>query len=243
MYYYPINYKTLGKGNKFVLFLHGWGGSTNSFLSIAQKVSLERKVILIDFYGFGKSKFPEKVIDTYEYTTQLYLFLNKKGISEVDIVAHSFGGRVAIILSSIFGIKINNLILVDSAGILPRRTLAYKYKVAKYKLYKKLSQYNIVSKKKLLSFGSEEYKKLNNLQKMSYVKIVNQDLSNLLKSIECNTIIVWGKEDETTPMYMADALKNGIKDSKLIIYEKSGHFCYLENYVSFCNLLFNVFRS
>lgn len=236
MYYYPINYKTYGKGKKFVLFLHGWGGSTNSFLSIAQKIALERKVMLIDFYGFGKSKFPKKPLDTYEYAMQLYLFLNKKSINEVDIIAHSFGGRVAIILSSVFGIKVNNLILVDSAGVLPKRTIAYKYKVAKYKLYKRLSKFKIVSKSKLSSFGSDEYKKLNSFQKISYVKIVNQDLVYLLKYIESNTLIVWGEKDDTTPMYMASTLINGIKNSKIVIYKNSGHFCYLENYISFCAL-------
>ena len=102
MYYYPINYKTIGKGKSFVLFLHGWGGSTNSFLHVARKLENTCKTVLIDFYGFGKTKFPKVSLDTYEYTTQLYLFLKSKNIEEVSIVAHSFGGRVALILSSIF---------------------------------------------------------------------------------------------------------------------------------------------
>ena len=110
MYYSPINYKIFGKGKKFVLFLHGWGGSTNSFLSVAQKISNDKKVILVDFYGFGKSAFPNKIMDTYEYAVAIYLLLKNKGIDEVDIVSHSFGGRVAIILSSVFNIKVNKIL-------------------------------------------------------------------------------------------------------------------------------------
>jgi len=243
MYYYPIHFKTFGKGKKFVLFLHGWGGSTNSFLSVAEKISKEHKVMLIDFYGFGKTKFPDKSLDTYEYALQLYLFLHNHAIKEIDLVAHSFGGRVAIILSSLFDIKINNLILVDSAGITPKRGLNYKVKVFKYKLYKKLNKYGLLSGKKLTRYGSEEYKQLNDIQKISYVKIVNQGLEYLLKNIKSKTLIVWGVNDNTTPVYMAERLKKYIERSHVVYYENSGHFCYLENYCNFCNLVLNIMRG
>lgn len=237
MYNYPIHYKTFGKGKKFVLFLHGWGGSTNSFLSVAKRLSNDYKVMLIDFYGFGKSKFPKMPIDTYEYATQLFIFLKRKGINDLDIVAHSFGGRVALVLASMFDIGINRLVLVNSAGILPKRTLSYRYKVLKYKLYKLLIKYNLVSNKKLSTFGSDEYKQLDALQKLSYVKIVNQGLEFLLKYVKSNTLLVWGDEDNTTPIYMSKTMKNNIPNSSLYVYNGSGHFCYIENYANFCNLL------
>ena len=31
MYNYPIHFKTFGKGKKFVLFLHGWGGRLSKY--------------------------------------------------------------------------------------------------------------------------------------------------------------------------------------------------------------------
>jgi len=237
MYNYPIHYKIFGKGKKFVLFLHGWGGSTNSFLSVAKRLSSDYKVILIDFYGFGKSKFPQNPIDTYEYAIQLFLFLKRKGIDRLDIVAHSFGGRVAIVLASMFELDIDNLILANSAGVLPKRTIAYRIKIAKYKLYKKLRKYKLISDKKLSTFGSDEYKQLDSLQKISYVKIVNQGLEYLLKIIKSKTLLVWGDDDNTTPINMAKVIKNNISNSSLYIYKGSGHFCYVDNYVNFCNLL------
>jgi len=243
MYYYPIHFKTFGKGKKFVLFLHGWGGSTNSFLSVAKRLSTNYKVMLIDFYGFGKSKFPNNPLDTYEYATQLYLFLKQKNIDKCHIVAHSFGGRVAVILSSMFDIVIENLVLVDSAGVLPKRTLRYKIKVIKYKICKKLSKLKLVSAKKLSSFGSEEYKQLNALQKVSYVKIVNQGLEFLMPKVNSKTLLVWGTNDDTTPIYMAKTMKKLIPKSNIFYYENAGHFSYLENYVNFCSLLLSFLKE
>lgn len=242
MYNYPIFCKAFGKGKSFVLFLHGWGGSTNSFLSVAKKVAMEHKAVLIDFYGFGKSKFPNDCLDTYEYAIQLYLFLKSRNITELSIVAHSFGGRIAMILSSVFDIRINELVLISSAGILPKRTLSYRYKILKYKIYKKLLQCNLVSNKHLSNFGSDEYKQLDDLQKLSYIKVVNQGLEYLLKNITAKTFIVWGDEDRTTPIYMAYKIRNLIKGSKLIIYNNSGHFSYMENYADFCTLLLTVLK-
>lgn len=237
MYYYPVNYKIIGKGKRFVLFLHGWGGSTNSFLHVARKLENTCKTVLIDFYGFGKTKFPKVSLDTYEYTTQLYLFLKSKNIEEVSIVAHSFGGRVALILSSIFDIKIDKLVLIDSAGVLPKRTLHYRFKVCKYKIYKKLSKLNIISDKKLSKFGSDEYKQLDSVQKRSYVKIVNQGLEYLFKKINSDVLIVWGEKDRTTPLSMANVLNKNISKSHLFVYKNSGHFSYIENLSHFCKLV------
>lgn len=243
MYNYPIFSKIFGKGKSFVLFLHGWGGSTNSFLPVAKKIAIEHKVVLVDFYGFGKSKFPNYCLDTYEYAIQLYLFLKNKNITELSIVAHSFGGRVAMILSSVFDIKINELILVGSAGILPKRTLSYRFKILKFKLYKKLLKFKFVSDKKLSNFGSDEYKQLSGFQKLSFVKVVNQGLEYMLKNITARTLVVWGENDVSTPMYMAHKINKLINKSKLIIYENSGHFCYMENYGDFCALLLTFLKG
>lgn len=243
MYYYPINYKIFGKGKKFVLFLHGWGGSTNSFLSVANRVAINHKVILVDFYGFGKSRFPDNPIDTYEYTIQIYLLLKSKNITNFDIVAHSFGGRIAIVLSSLFDLKVDKMVLIGSAGVLPKRTMKYRINIIRYRIYKKLSKLKLVSPKKLSQFGSDEYKQLNTVQKLSYVKIVNQGLEYLMAKVDSKVLLVWGMEDKSTPIYMARIMNRLIKDSKLFIYNNSGHFCYLENYISFCNLLLTFLKE
>lgn len=234
---YPLNSLIIGKGESCVLFLHGWGGSTNSFFGIAEKLSNDHKVIILDLYGFGKSKYPDVVLDSYEYAVQVFLFLKRKGVTKLSIVAHSFGGRIAILLASMFNITVDRLVLVGSAGIKPRHTLKYRYRVIKYKVAKYLVRKNLKDKQSLQKYGSDEYKKLDDLQKKGYVKIVNQDLKFSLKYIRSKTLVVWGVCDKTTPLYMAKKIQKGISGSKMYLYENSGHFCYLENYLNFIHLL------
>lgn len=234
--YYPINSLIFGKGESCVLFLHGWGGSTNSFFNIAEKMAVDKKVIVVDLYGFGKTKYPNVVLDTYEYALQIYLMLKRKQINKVSIVAHSFGGRIAMLLASVFDIVVERLVLVDSAGVKPKRGLIYRIKVQQYKRAKQKIK-NKINPLKLSKYGSDEYKKLNDIQRQGYVKIVNQDLTYLLKYIRSKTLIVWGSKDKSTPMYMAKKIQKKIQGSRLYVYLDSGHFCYLENYLNFINLL------
>ena len=237
MKYYPINSLIFGKGESYVLFLHGWGGSTNSFFNVAEKLSKNKKIILVDLYGFGESKYPEIVLDIYEYALQIYLMLKRKKITSLSIVAHSFGGRIAMLLASMFDLNIENLVLIDSAGIRPKHGIVYRLKVLRYKIAKIRALKKGKSKTKLSKYGSDEYKKLNEVQKAGYVKIVNQDLTFVLKNIRSKTLLVWGSKDKSTPMYMAKIIQKNIQGSRLYVYLDSGHFCYLENYLNFVNLL------
>ena len=127
--------------------------------------------------------------------------------------------------------------MIDSAGIRPKHGIVYRLKVLKYKIAKIKALKKGNSKTKLSKYGSDEYKKLNEVQKAGYVKLVNQDLTFVLKNIRSKTLLVWGSKDKSTPMYMAKIIQKNIQGSRLYVYLDSGHFCYLENYLNFVNLL------
>ena len=119
---YPMNVKVFGKGDRVVLFLHGYGGSINSFLPFAERLKNDYKVVLVDLYGFGESKFPDYPLDTYDYATQLYLKLRELKIDRLSIVAHSFGGRLALVLASMFDLNIEN---PKYEGAIPDATIKF----------------------------------------------------------------------------------------------------------------------
>lgn len=237
-----LNFKTTNvinednKNNvKTVLFLHGWGGSINSFLFVQKKLSDKVNTINLDFFGFGSSDQPSHIYDTYLYALSVYELLVSNNIKTVSIVAHSFGGRVAILLCSLFDIKVEKLVLVSSAGLKPKRGMGYYTKVYVYKSIKWLVKKGWLNKKMLEHFGSLDYKQLSPIMKQTFIKIVNQNLKCYLKFIEAKTLIVWGQNDKTTPLYMAKVLHKNIKQNELLVYKNCGHFCYLENINNFCD--------
>ncbi len=226
-------------GDNFVLLLHGWGGSLNSFRGLENYLlSQNYSVINLDFPGFGNSDNPLETycLDDYvKIVTEMLDFLN---IKQLAVVGHSFGGRVAIKLASTTNF-VSKLVLVDSAGIKPRFSLKSHIKQNHYKFLKFLKSKNLI-KKDLSNFGSEDYKALPDSIKPVFVRVVNEDLTQNLSNITAPTILIWGSNDKSTPLYMAKKMEKKIKDSALIVFKNAGHFSYLEHHDEFC-LIVNSF--
>jgi len=124
-----------GEG-KPVLLLHGWGGRADSFLPVAKGLEAERRVYRLDFPGFGESEVPHETWDVTDYARFLAQWIREQELAGVDIVAHSFGGRVSIILAATCPELVGKLVLVDSAGIIPKRSFKYRVKVGLAKIAK-----------------------------------------------------------------------------------------------------------
>ena len=152
--------------------------------------------------------------------------LKTENISKVSIVAHSFGGRVAIMFASKEPEHLDKLILVDSAGIKSRFNLFKQFKIWHYKFLKKLKKIGII-KRELSNYGSSDYKAMPKELKPVFNRIVTLDLTPNLKDIQSPTLIIWGRDDKDTPYYMAKKLNKNIKDSAIITFE-GGHFAYLD---------------
>ena len=117
-----------------VLLLHGWGCTHEIFKSLAQILSQQYKVYSFDFPGFGASQEPSEVWGVEEYTRLIETFIADNGIKNPALVGHSFGGRVSLLYSS--RNETARVVLVDAAGIKPKRSWKYYYKVDTYKCAK-----------------------------------------------------------------------------------------------------------
>lgn len=226
-----IFYRDLGKKNKDCanVFLHGWGTDSSNFDFCTQGLK-EQRNILIDFPPFGKSQKKLRNWTLFTYANMVICLCEKLNIKKYNIIGHSFGGRVSIIMSVINKEKINKLVLVDSAGMKPRRKISYYVKIYKYKLRKKFG----LSTEK---YGSSDYKLLDEDMKKIFTSIVNEHLEDYLKEINAKTLIVFGEKDDVTPIYMAKKLFKGIKDSQLYLIKNTGHFSFLEKKIEFFSTL------
>ncbi|HPC39119.1 MAG TPA: alpha/beta hydrolase [Exilispira sp.] len=238
-----IYYTRKGSGKK-VLLLHGWQASYKIFDIVFENLSKNFDVIAIDFPGFGNSPPPPLNWGIYEYANLVYKFIKYKEFYPCSIIGHSFGGRVSIILGAKYSGVIDKIILVDSAGIKPKRSFKYYYKVYSYKLLKNLvkiyceifnkdfeNSINLL-KKKLKIRGSSDYENAKQLKNI-FLKVINQDLSKEAKKIEKPTLIIWGEKDKETPIYMAKKLNRLIKDSGIVLLENASHYSFLEQFNKF----------
>jgi len=233
--------KSLEKSKGNVLLLHGWGVSASIFDSLVEFLTKENfDVYLIDFPGFGESPAPKTPLVLESYSLLVKEFIEKEIKEETIVLAHSFGGRVAIKLASNFPQLIKKLVLIDSAGFVRKGLKNTLIKIFA-KIFKPLFKLPVLSSLKIKVYkkiGTEDY--LSNLElKKTYANIVKEDLTEEMKKISVETIIIWGKSDKTTPLEWGKKMHQLIKNS--IFYEiKGGHFCFLDNSSEFNFILKNI---
>lgn len=241
-----INYEVLGEGNPVIL-LHGWLATLETMRPIANNLCKNFKVYLVDVIGFGKSQLPEHPLKTDDFGDFLKEFTEKLNIKNPILIGHSNGGRIIINAVGRGLVSAKKIVLIDSAGIKPKRSLTYYLKVAFYKTGKFFL--NLLPNTKAIKkfkekirnhVGSEDYKTSANVLKETMKIIVNEDLQYLLPKISVPTLLFWGSLDTATPISDARIMEKLIPDCGLIEYAGSSHFSYLEN-INNVNSVLNEF--
>ncbi|MBQ3054431.1 MAG: alpha/beta hydrolase [Clostridia bacterium] len=198
------------------------------------------KVYNIDLPGFGQSDEPvEDNWDIYSYAELIKDFALLLDIDNPVILAHSFGGRIALILAGKKMLDINKMILTGCAGIVPKRGIDYYFKVYTYKLSKKimklLGNKNIEKMKRKL--GSEDYAGASEKMRRVMVRAINEDLKYLMPDISVPCLLIWGDKDDATPLSDGQTMEKLIPDAGLVVMEGSGHFAFLEQSGWFGNII------
>lgn len=214
---------------KPILLLHGWGCDGRIFENFIAKFP-DKSFLVIDFPPFGKSDRTIKKWNIYTYVGMLMSLCDYLNIETCDVVGHSFGGRIAIILSAVKRSLVHSCILVDSAGMKPRRSVKYHIKVLHYKFNKRFG-------KSILNMGSKDYLQLSPDMKYTFKSIVNTYLEDYCLRMSVKTLIVFGENDKETPLYMAKRLNKKIKNSKLVTISDAGHFCFLDRPLQFYRIV------
>ncbi len=230
---YEIYYEVCGEGEPF-LMLHGWGSNLENFRSLIEEYSQKYKVYAFDFPGFGNSPEPRQAIDIEEFAEITKIFMDTLEISRPIILSHSFGTRVAILLAN--KRQIPKMIITGGAGIKPKRPTSYYLKVYSFKLMKFLAKLPILQPIYLdmiedykRKYGSSDYNTATPTMRATLSKVVNQDLKPKLKNIKSSTLLIWGSNDEATPLEDGKTMERLIPDSGLAIIKNASHYAFLDN--------------
>ncbi len=243
---YNINYKITGEGEETVVVLQGWGTSLSAYDSIAQILGSSYKVVQFDFPGFGKSDEPREAWDVSRFAKFFCDFMEELNIKKATLVGHSYGGRVIIKLANMSEkpFEIDKVILIDSAGVLPIRTLKQQLRIKNYKLWKKIYANKIVQslfpevvEDWKSRQGSADYRNASLIMRQCLVLAVNEDLTEELSAITQETLLIWGDCDTATPMRDANIMKERIQNAGLVVLQGAGHFSFVEQPEKFCRIM------
>ena len=242
-----IYYEQSGAG-KDVLLLHGWGCSTRHFAQIAQDLAKDYRVTVIDFPAHGQSGRPPEPWGVPEFAACTKEIMEQLGIAPCDIIAHSFGGRVALYIAANWPELVNRLVITGGAGLKKPQTEEAKKRSEEYKKKKekllgltKLPLIGSMAQKSLKAlqekYGSADYNALDDEMKKTFVKVISEDLSPLLPQIQASTLLVWGENDTETPLWMGQKMEREIRDAGLVIFENDDHFAYLHQWPRFVTVV------
>lgn len=224
---------------KPVLLLHGYLSNKQSFYYQTEALAQNgRLAVAPDMPAFGASAPITAAWSVGDYADWLQHFIAAADLKGADIVAHSFGARVALKLLARDASLADKLLITGGAGLVKPRTAAYIRRVKRYRRIKRL-----FPRYAERHFGSEEYRTLSPLMKESYKKIVNEDLSSCARAVKNKTLLVYGREDGVTPPdEEGEIFRSLIAGSELAVIG-GGHFCFSENYGEFNRLMLNFLNG
>lgn len=248
---YNICYKITGHGEKTAVMLQGWGTDLGVYDSVADTINSEYRFVQFDMPGFGGSDEPREAWNVDAYADFFCKLMQALNIERAVLIGHSYGGRVIIKLASRerLPFEITNIVLIDSAGILPQKTFLQKMKIKRYRILK-----NILNLRPVYALfpeliddwrsrqGSADYRNATPMMRKCLVMAVNEDLTDLLPKIRQDTLLIWGDKDTATPIADAKIMEDKIPGAGLAVIAGAGHFSFLEQPAVFRNIMRAYFR-
>lgn len=232
----PVNYIDEGEG-EIILLLHGWGANITLYRGIIDTLKQDRRVIALDMPGFGKTPEPPKPWQVDDYVDFVLAFIASFRIERLSLVVHSFGGRVFFKMNARekLPFAIEKAVLIDSAGILPKKSFGQKVSLKCYKLGRAFMSTKVMHflypdavDNMRRKRGSSDYNSATPLMRATLVNVVNEDLEPLMHLVKCPTLLVWGDRDTATPIADAKRMEELIADAGLVVCEGAGHFSFAE---------------
>ena len=221
-------------GDLPIVVLHGWGAHIEAVAPILAALEGAPDLIALDLPGFGESDEPGDAWNVDAHERFLAEFLDHLGVSRAHLVGHSHGGRVSIALAAAHPDRVGRLLLVDAAGLRPKRGWRYRRRVAAAKLGRVAAAVGGPPGRRLQErmrarVASRDYLEASEAMRGTFRALIAEDLSDRLRRVDAPTLLVWGDQDEDTPLWMAHRMEELIPDAGLVVLEGAGHYSYADS--------------
>jgi pimeloyl-ACP methyl ester carboxylesterase len=246
-----------------LLLIHGFGASSYSWRAVRAELARSHSVIAIDLKGFGRSDKPlDDDYAAHDQAKLLMQLLDIRGLKEVSIAGHSFGGGVALTLALELNRKhpgrLKKLILVDSiayeqglppafhvlrtplvgpasAAIVPPVVQSTAALVLAYKDSAKITQEAIDAYARPMREAGNRHALVRTAEKIlpEYVNI----LTYQYRTIQQPVLLIWCRDDRIVPLTVGQRLARELANARLEVIETCGHVPQEEEPAQTANLM------
>lgn len=240
-------HKTVKNPDKWLVFLHGFGGDLGAWeKEISYFTALGYSILALDLRGHGLSDKSEDLsfYNLENFAKDLNLLLEYEQIKKPVIIGHCLGGLVTIYFQTMFPNKSKALILVDTSYKPPfigSNFVAQAFLKQFFRLFSKifpnLAVYGHADFNRFLGTSDIDFKRLLSDMMHTSLKsyltlcqsLVGFNAKQLLDKISVPTLVVEGTDDTIFPPDIARYLHSRIKTSELDLIEGANHILVLNN--------------
>ncbi|MDR2533041.1 MAG: alpha/beta hydrolase [Oscillospiraceae bacterium] len=237
-----VHYLDTGGVNPVLLLLHGWGCRGGTYQEIIGSLSSRFRIIAPDLPGFGDSPEPSEAWGVGDYAALIKAFCEKLNLHNITFFGHSLGCRIIIKLladgRAESSVPQGKVVLTGAAGIKSRKSLPRKIKTCVFKTGKLfLKPFPRLFLKLQNRSGSADYRAASPMMRSCLVKIVNEDLTPLLPGVDREVLLIWGENDDQTPLSDGLLMERKMPNAGLAVIKNAGHYAFFDQPEQFGRIL------
>ncbi|HKG35655.1 MAG TPA: alpha/beta fold hydrolase [Solirubrobacterales bacterium] len=254
-----VNYAEIGSGPTLLL-VHGLGGAWQNWLENIPALARSHRVIAMDLPGFGDSPVPEWTLNIRNYGSVILDLCEALDTGTVAIVGNSMGGFVAAEVSTRNEPLVSKIALVSAAGVSHARMyraptatagrmgaamapLLFRHHeraLRRPRLRANMIRHLVYNPWLLRNEVVWEFVHTG-LNAPGFADalrgLAGYDIIDKLGDVDDPTLIVWGRNDFIVPVADALAFAEMLKNSRLQIFDRTGHLPMVERPVRFNRVL------
>lgn len=239
-----VRYRESGAGPAVVL-IHGYGASSDSWMTVMPALAARHRVIAVDLKGFGWTSRPAGDYSPAAQAELVWHLLDKLAVTDVAIVGHSWGSSVALSMAVAQPARTRRVALYD-AYVYDDQVPSFFRWAEKGPIGKVL--FGLYYKQRIedrmpLAFYDDRWVTQVRVEKIedendrpgtvAAALAVAQahhfgKLHLALRTFDKPVLLMWGEHDEITPLQFGHRLANDLQNARLVVYPRCGHLPMIE---------------
>ena len=232
-----------------VVLVHGFAASSDTWAAVRPVLSKKFRVVALDLKGFGWSDRPAGDYSPEEQARTLLSVLDELKIKEFSIVGHSWGSSVVLALSLMAPERVRRIALYD-AWIYEEQLPTF-FLWARQAALGEFLFWLFYKEQPGLKIADAFYDQ--RFVTEALVEDVDQTLDRpgtvaaalaavrgqryeyvqqRYAQIDKPVLLMWGREDKVTPLWVGERLAAQLPQAELISYPRCGHFPMIEAFAA-----------
>lgn len=239
-----VRYREAGSGPAVVM-VHGYSASSDSWLGVMPAVAAKHRVIAVDLKGFGWTSRPDGDYSPAAQAKLVWAVLDKLKVDDVAIVGHSWGSSVSLEMAVAQPARVRRVALYDAYVYDDQVPSFFRWAEkpgigeALFGLYydermedrvplafyddKWITQARVAHVEDELSRPGTTAAALATARRHHF-----GPLHEALRAFAKPVLLMWGENDEVTPLRFGQRLAAELADATLITYPRCGHLPMVE---------------